>query len=320
MTDPRDARGLFQLLARVVATGGASATLVGCCEVVSLGFSSWRDPQLSHHVVVAERALVDGLERDETGWIDEDDCEPICGPNDGCASAELALPEGLAPSRAAVVCRLVTPGGCRSSVPSGRFPHTHVRQGRDLVTPGDFYAAAAEDEAAAVAAFRILTRELRFHGAPDTLVRAAQRAAADEARHARALGRLAERHGRRPWPPQARPARGRSLDEIAMENASEGMAGETVGALLALHQARHAHDPKARTTMASVARDEAAHAALAWRIHAFCASRLTAPQRREVGRSFWRRWDELKHATFGPPRLLAQVGLPNRPRFEAMMG
>ncbi|MEZ4445108.1 MAG: hypothetical protein R3B72_38905 [Polyangiaceae bacterium] len=320
MTDPRDVRSLFQLLARVVATGGASATLVGCCEVVSLGFSSWRDPQLNHRVVVAERAFLDTLERGETGWVDDDDCESICGPNDGCAPADLALPEGLPPSRAAVVCRQITPGGCRSSVPSGRFPHTHVRQGRDLVAAGDFYAAAAEDEAAAIAAFRILTRELRFHDAPAPLVRAARMAAADEARHARALGRLAERHGRRPRPPQARPARSRSLYEIAMENASEGMAGETVGALLALHQARHARDPQARTTMASVARDEAAHAALAWRVHAFCAPRLTAPQRREVGRSFWRRWDELKHATVGPPRLLAQVGLPNPTRLVTMMG
>src|SRR3989442_1726027 len=50
---------------------------------------------------------------------------------------------------------------------------------------GGYFATMASLEAASVGAFRALRTELRAHGAPRALVRAAERAARDEIRHAR---------------------------------------------------------------------------------------------------------------------------------------
>src|SRR5204862_5506263 len=52
-------------------------------------------------------------------------------------------------------------------------------------------------EAASVPAFRVLARELRAHGAPRSILRAARRAARDEVRHTRMGTVLAERFGGR---------------------------------------------------------------------------------------------------------------------------
>ena len=62
-------------------------------------------------------------------------------------------------------------------------------------TPAGWLARASALEAASVDAFRELSRELRRFGAPRRLVRAAQRAARDERRHARRVRALAARAG-----------------------------------------------------------------------------------------------------------------------------
>src|SRR5207244_7659366 len=122
------------------------------------------------------------------------------------------------------------------------------------------FAEMARLEAASVVAFRTLARELAFHRAPKRLVRAAERAARDEIRHARAMTALARRHGVNvviddiPSPPI------RDLESIARENAVEGCVHETWGALLAHHQAMTGADPLVRTVMARIARGEKQHA------------------------------------------------------------
>src|SRR4051812_46297678 len=60
---------------------------------------------------------------------------------------------------------------------------------------GAYFARMAHYEGASVPAFERLRDELASHDAPASLVRAADRAARDEVRHTRAMGRLARASG-----------------------------------------------------------------------------------------------------------------------------
>ncbi|PCC67106.1 hypothetical protein SAMN02745121_07670 [Nannocystis exedens] len=171
-----------------------------------------------------------------------------------------------------------------TSCKGGRRPTGLCSEGRssgaDLIA--QWFAEVAHLEAASVPAFERLAAELRGHGAPADLIAAALRAAVDEARHADLLGAVATRLGGRPAPVELACVGGRSLADLAIENAVEGCVGETWGALLAAHQARAAEDPELRACMAEIAVDEAAHAALAWAIDAWIAPRLSADERARV--------------------------------------
>jgi hypothetical protein len=147
---------------------------------------------------------------------------------------------------------------------------------------GGYLAELAFLEAASVDAFRVLARELRHHRAPSSLVRAAERAALDEVRHARMMGTLARRCGVTPRTPRIGPRPIRSLEAIAIENAAEGCVRETFGALLASHQARAATSPRVRETFSRIAQDETRHAALAWRVASWLDARLDRDARMRV--------------------------------------
>ena len=135
-------------------------------------------------------------------------------------------------------------------------------------------------EAASVRSFEQLARELRHHGAPAALVRRAENAARDEARHARIMARLAKRHGARvPAVRVARP-RVRDLESIARENAVEACVGETFGAAQAMLWARR--DDDAGRAMRSIAPDELEHAALGWDVAAWAEARLSTDARARV--------------------------------------
>jgi hypothetical protein len=139
---------------------------------------------------------------------------------------------------------------------------------------GAWLARAAWLEAASIHAFVQLARELGEHGAPPALVRWALLAADEEVRHARAVSRLAARHGAFPPVPEVAPPRPRSLEALAIENAAEGCVREAWGAVIAEWQARAALDPEIRTTFAAIARDEARHAALALAIDQWARQKL----------------------------------------------
>lgn len=143
-------------------------------------------------------------------------------------------------------------------------------------------ADAAWLEAASVAAFDVLRRELRAHRAPRRLLRAASRSKRDERRHARATKALAKTFGVDVAPVERDPAKVRSLVELALENAVEGCVRETWGALLALRQASHAREPAVRATMRRIARDEARHAQLSWAVDAWLCPRLSPAERQQV--------------------------------------
>lgn len=140
----------------------------------------------------------------------------------------------------------------------------------------DWLARVTHDEAGSVHAFIALRRELAAYSAPSGLLRRLRRAAAEERRHTRMVDRLVRARGGRWTRPVIDQTRGRSLREIACENAVEGCVRETWAALSAAHQARHAEDPRIRATMIRIAADEARHAELAWSIDAWLRVRIPA--------------------------------------------
>ncbi len=149
-------------------------------------------------------------------------------------------------------------------------------------TVGDFLAGMSYLEAASIHAFDRLTRELRAHGAPARLSRAAERARADEVRHARTTACLAARYGRGVEATLIGETPVRDLPAVAVENATAGCVRETFGALVGRVQSSRAADPVVARAMRTIARDELRHAALAWDVAAGADARLTAGDRRRV--------------------------------------
>jgi hypothetical protein len=143
-------------------------------------------------------------------------------------------------------------------------------------------AEMAQLEAASVGAFRALRSDLARLGAPRRLLRAVRAATRDEVRHARVVGRAAERFGARVPATRMGPMASRSLLQLAIENAEEGCVRETFGAALAAVQAERAGDRRVRRMMRAVARDELGHAALSWRIAEWLDARLDAQGRARV--------------------------------------
>ena len=127
----------------------------------------------------------------------------------------------------------------------------------------------ALEEHASVAAFARLTMHLLSVGAPPELIVESQRASLDEVRHARACFALASRYGGESRGPSSLSLEGAldiaSMGDIARLTVEEGCVGETLGAALAREQLAVARDPVVVAALRRIARDEARHAALAWR-------------------------------------------------------
>lgn len=180
---------------------------------------------------------------------------------------------------------------------------------------GMLFAHAAWLEAASVPAFLRLADELREHGAPASLIRAAKRAAADEVRHTRVMRELAHQHGARMPEVDIAPFEHRDLEAMCLENATEGCIREAYGALVAGWQARTAQDAEVRQAMTSIARDELRHAELAWAVDAWASGRMTSGARerlREARRETLQglRNDVERHAP--PASLVRDAGVPSQ--------
>ncbi len=162
------------------------------------------------------------------------------------------------------------------------------RRGRLVPTPappggstGALWAAAAEDEAAAVEAFRTLAHRLDRVGAPAALVARCEAAAADEVRHARRCRALSGADGpsaapRRPTSaPDRRAGRTTEVVRLAVESFVDGMVGEgaAAGRLERGAATAVATAPERARTLATIARDERAHAALGADVVAWCVAR-----------------------------------------------
>jgi hypothetical protein len=128
-------------------------------------------------------------------------------------------------------------------------------------------------EHASVASFARATLELMGVGAPGDLLAAVQRAALDEVRHAERSFALAARYGAvdaAPGPLVAPPPRGGGLVRLAVDTFVEGCVGETIAALAARRALAGCRDEVVARVLRGIARDEARHAALAWRTVAWC--------------------------------------------------
>ncbi len=137
-------------------------------------------------------------------------------------------------------------------------------------------------EAASVESFIRLARELEFHGAPPSLVRAARKAARDEQRHAAwCLSHLPAGTTPSVTAPSGAQEVLRPLLDVALENAREGCVHETFSAVVSGAQAQRG--PSAlQHGLARLAAEEHQHACLAWRVHAWAMEHLDETQRAAV--------------------------------------
>ncbi|RKH00860.1 hypothetical protein D7Y13_36635 [Corallococcus praedator] len=181
---------------------------------------------------------------------------------------------------------------------------------------GALFAHAAWLEAASVPAFLRLADELKAHGAPEALVKAARRSAGDEVRHTRAMQSLAERHGALLPDVDLPPFQARSLEEMLLENAVEGCVRETFGAFVAGWQSRTAQDPEVRDTLRAIARDEVRHAELAWAVDAWAHQERLTPRQRarllQARRDALRVLGEEVEGHRPPEQLIREAGMPSR--------
>jgi hypothetical protein len=139
---------------------------------------------------------------------------------------------------------------------------------------GELWLRRALAEHASIATFAELTLELMAHGAPPELLHAAQRAQADELRHAIACfgitSALLERQvGPGEFRAAARGVRSRSKLELALESLRDGCLGEGYAAALA--RAALARAPaELRSNFEAIAREEAEHAELGFQVLRWC--------------------------------------------------
>jgi hypothetical protein len=124
-------------------------------------------------------------------------------------------------------------------------------------------------EHASVASFAGFTLDLMSLGAPPDLLAEAQRAALDEIEHARLAWSLASLWSGRPLGPGPLSLDGfplrHGLEDIVRALVREGCVGETLGAAEAQFCAELADHPAMSPLFDRIARDEARHAAFAWR-------------------------------------------------------
>jgi hypothetical protein len=205
--------------------------------------------------------------------------------------------------------------GCTGRRPEGWSADSAAGDG----TLGAHFAEMARLEAASVEAFRHLRRELVAHRAPRRLVRAAERAARDEVRHARMTAALARRFGECVVEPRIEPRPVRTLTSMAVENAVEGCVREAFGALVAAWQAQMASDPVIREVMSRIARDEARHAELGLAVNAWVRGRLDRAGKSRVMAARQEALTAIAGEAAPPPAsIAAALGLPSREQTRSL--
>lgn len=271
--------------------------------------SDWSIEDGDTLVAPSGRSYGDGADNQELCEMfcadDVDDCALVfCAENPdetSCSSGQNEL---------GIVCTFSVEETCGRR-PGGLVARKRAKRESPIAS---FLAASAHLEAASVDAFEILRSELTAHGAPRSLRRAAGQSAKDERRHARIMRAFARRAGARVERPRVlRSTAPRPLLDIALENAREGNINETYGAIVALWQSQHAGSTQLRAAYARIARDEARHAALAFRVANWIEPRLTEQERRLVHEARKAAIASLHSALAREPdpELSQQVGVPS---------
>ena len=220
------------------------------------------------------------------------------------------------PASGPIVLRCPCPGGGGRATAGLLRPKARARS-----VAGAYLARMAHDEAASVVAFRRMREELALFGAPKELVFAADRAAADEVRHARVASALAGAFGGAPPPVRIRGAlRRRSLAAFARENVVEGCVREAFGALVARWQAANAEDARVRAAMRRISRDETRHAALSLAVARWAASRMDAREKGRVESAGRKAREKLLRDAREPAHeaLVRTLGLPSGEKMAAL--
>lgn len=132
-----------------------------------------------------------------------------------------------------------------------------------------YWLENARSEHSSVAGFHRFALDLLAHGAPPALLAGAQRAAAQELRHALDAFTLASAYRGAPVRPAPMDMGGsapvaKTLAELAAWTARDGAIGETLAVHLASVALAGTVDPAVRAVLETVVRDETEHAELAW--------------------------------------------------------
>ncbi|HEU0036126.1 MAG TPA: hypothetical protein VFQ53_36185 [Kofleriaceae bacterium] len=302
-------------LRHVLASISLAAPLTACCVRDEI----WHDRRVILPVAPDEQlaTLIQACEEAQ-------DCEPLClydwndyAPNhyadyeSEVRDCELAID--------AIGHRVLSYEGLEYCV-AGRRPGSYQRgPARAPSRAGAYLADQAALEAASIRAFADLHADLRALEAPRLLQHAAIRAAADEVRHTATCAQLARRYGARLPPVTVRVAPRRGVRALALDNAVEGCVRETYGAVVSGYQARAAADPAVRSAMATIARDEARHAELAWQLQRWLAPQLDAADRSAIAHAVAGARAELRAAVSVHEPELATLGVPPPAVAHAML-
>lgn len=239
----------------------------------------------------------------------EAECSQFCAQN-GASGTNYACQAGTDDAGAgAVICSYNTM--CTGRCPAG-FQPPALDERAPVV--GCYFAEMAAAEAASVVAFERMAEDLAQHGAGAELIESARRAAADEVRHYRIASALARRFGSRAELGVVEHKPARSLFEMALENAREGLVTETLGAVMGFWQAAHAGERSIRRAMRRIAKDETDHAVLSWKVHVWAREQLPPRERAELEAATAEALRTFERDLEGTPpeELVARAGLPSR--------
>ncbi len=205
------------------------------------------------------------------GGTDGECCYDRPGP--ACESGQILGPDGE--------CRRIYRGRPLREDGVLRIAETTRRAGWAPATTSDVvrrevadaWARAAAAEHSSIAAFARLSLELLALSAPADLVRACHEAASQEIDHATRSYAIASRFGGTtvgPGPlPLSTEMRRPDLARLVTETFADGCVAETVAALEAEEARAATNDAEIEATLELIARDEASHAAFAFRLVAW---------------------------------------------------
>jgi hypothetical protein len=167
------------------------------------------------------------------------------------------------------------------------------------------WARLGQMEHASIAAFARFNLQLLSLAAPAELVEACNQALVDETAHARLCFALASEYGGTAIGPARLDIQhcfeDNSLEAVMKLVLREGCLGETVAALEAVEAATLATDPVVKRALSRIARDEQAHAQLAFKFLAWALTQSSAEARAELEREAHQALDDFESAALARP-------------------